>query len=203
MGELRRSGPGKIRARPLLFLTRHSGFCRNELLNLMKDCVRLHSDERPDGKICGDLVIEHVLKRRTGDSSRNEGSPRTASETLPVRQCFNEPQDPTKPLGPWVFEEQIFRIRKKIKIIPTPACMPCVNTFLTEAGEYTDPFTLQYVAGHDNIKTTMRYVHPREAAVHKLFERLADLPRAEASVACSGSVQKSGAVENTLPGRTC
>jgi hypothetical protein len=25
---------------------------------------------------------------------------------------------------------------------------------LTEAGEYTDPFALQYVAGHDNIKTT-------------------------------------------------
>ena len=23
-------------------------------------------------------------------------------------------------------------------------------------GEYTGPFTLQYVAGHDNIKTTMR-----------------------------------------------
>jgi len=33
----------------------------------------------------------------------------------------------------------------------------------------TDPFTLQFVAGHDNIKTTMRYVHPREDAVEKLF----------------------------------
>ena len=33
--------------------------------------------------------------------------------------------------------------------------------FLTEAGEYTDAFTLQYIAGHDTIKTTMRYVHPR------------------------------------------
>ena len=49
------------------------------------------------------------------------------------------------------------------------------HTFLTEAGEHTDPFTLQYVAGHDNIKTTMRYVHPRAEAVGKLFERLADL----------------------------
>ena len=28
--------------------------------------------------------------------------------------------------------------------------------FLTEAGEYTDAFTLQYIAGHDTIKTTMR-----------------------------------------------
>jgi hypothetical protein len=63
------------------------------------------------------------------------------------------------------------------------------HTFLTEAGEYTDPFTLQYVAGHDNIKTAMRYVHPREAAVHKLFARLADLPRAEESIACKKSVQ--------------
>ena len=31
------------------------------------------------------------------------------------------------------------------------------HTFLTEAAEYADPFTLQYVAGHKNIKTTMRY----------------------------------------------
>jgi len=36
------------------------------------------------------------------------------------------------------------------------------------------PFTLQYVAGHDNIKTTMCHVHPREAAVQKLFARLAE-----------------------------
>jgi hypothetical protein len=70
------------------------------------------------------------------------------------------------------------------------------NTFLTEAGEYTDPFTLQYVAGHDNIKTTMRYVHP-------LFRRLADLPRAEDGIAYPGSVQnpvqlKMPSTENLL-----
>jgi hypothetical protein len=48
---------------------------------------------------------------------------------------------------------------------------------------------LQYVAGHDNIKTTMRYVQSREAAVHKLFERLADLQRSEERSACNKSVQ--------------
>ena len=47
------------------------------------------------------------------------------------------------------------------------------HTFLTEAAEHTDPFTLQYVAGHKNIKTTMRYVHPQANAVDKLFGRLA------------------------------
>ena len=63
---------------------------------------------------------------------------------------------------------------------------------MTEAGEYTDhtdPFTLQYVAGHDNIKTTMRYVHPREDAVEKLFVRLGNLPRPETRVECKRSVQ--------------
>jgi hypothetical protein len=60
------------------------------------------------------------------------------------------------------------------------------HTFLTEAG---DPFTLQYVAGHDNIKTTMRYVHPRETSVHKLFVRLGDSRRPEERMECKKSVQ--------------
>jgi hypothetical protein len=62
---------------------------------------------------------------------------------------------------------------------------------------YTDPFTLQYVAGHDNIETTMRYVHPREAAVHKLFARLADLQRPEDRIACNKSVQNP--VQSEMP----
>jgi hypothetical protein len=40
--------------------------------------------------------------------------------------------------------------------------------------EHTDPFTLQYTAGHDNIKT-VRYAHPPANAVHTLFARLAAL----------------------------
>jgi hypothetical protein len=55
--------------------------------------------------------------------------------------------------------------------------------------ESTDPFTLQYVAGHDNIKTAMRYVHPRDAALHKLFARLADLQRPEDPIARTQAVQ--------------
>ena len=46
------------------------------------------------------------------------------------------------------------------------------HTFLTEAGEYTDAFTLQYIAGHDTIKTTMRYVHPRAESVSRTFGRI-------------------------------
>ena len=54
---------------------------------------------------------------------------------------------------------------------------------------------MQYVAGHDNIKTTMRYAHPREAAVHKLFARLADLQRPEERIACQKSAQNPVVLE--------
>jgi hypothetical protein len=57
-------------------------------------------------------------------------------------QCdyaFTSPQNPTKPLGPWVLEEQIGQIRKKIKTHPDAGPHAMRHTFLTEAGEYTDP----------------------------------------------------------------
>jgi integrase len=62
--------------------------------------------------------------------------------------------------------------RAKIETHPDAGLHTLRHTFLTEAAEYTDPFTLQYVAGHRNIKTTMRYVHPQANAVDKLFGRL-------------------------------
>ena len=45
---------------------------------------------------------------------------------------------------------------------------------------------LQYVAGHDNIKTRTRYPHPREEVVKKLFVALGKLER---RVQCKLSVQ--------------
>ncbi len=175
-------------------LARHSGICRNEMLKLMKDCVRLHSQQRADGKICGELIIKRGLKRRARKRKLviDHEMKEVLERLLKDSQCdyvFTSPQDPTKPLGPWVLEEQIGQIRKKIKTHPDAGLHALRHTFLTEAGEYTDPFTLQYVAGHDNIKTTMRYVHPREAAVHKLFARLADLQRPDERIACEKSVQ--------------
>lgn len=102
-----------------------------------------------------------------------------------------------------MLEEQIGQVRKKIKTHPDAGKHALRHTFLTEAGEYTDPFTLQYVAGHDNIKTTMRYAHPREAAVRKRFARLADLQRPEERIACQKSAPNPVELENALTGRTC
>jgi len=174
------------------------------MLKLRKDCVRLHSEQRADGKICGELIIKRGLKRRARKRKLviDHEMKEVLERLLKASQCeyvFTSPQDPTKLLGPWVMEEQMGQVRKKIKTHPDAGLHALRHTFLTEAGEYTDPFTLQYVAGHDNIKTTMRYVHPREAVVHKLFARLADLQQREERVACGDSVQNPAQLEMPSP----
>jgi len=154
-------------------LARQSGICRNEMLKLMKDCVRLWPAPR-DGKIWGSLLIKRGLKRRARkrELAITLKMKEVLEELLLRSICayvFTSPIDPARPLGPWVLEEQMTRLRKKIKVHPDAGLHALRHTFLTEAGTYTDPFTLQYVAGHDSIKTTMRYVHPQANAVHKLF----------------------------------
>jgi len=90
---------------------------------------------------------------------------------LPIRM--------TRPslLGAWILETQMTALKKKIHAHSDAGIHACRHTFLTEAGKYTDPFTLQYVAGHDSIKTTMRYVHPQEDTVETLCVRLASARR--------------------------
>ena len=77
------------------------------------------------------------------------------------------------------------------------------HTFLTEAGEYTDPFTLQYVAGHDNIKTTMRYVTPAGGCGPQVVCATGRLAAAGGAHRVRAVGAKSGAVGNALAGRTC
>jgi integrase len=69
----------------------------------------------------------------------------------------------------------VAQLRKRIKTHPNAGLHALRHTFPTKGGQHTAPFTLQYVAGHDNIKTTIRYVHPREEAVQNCLLALAIL----------------------------
>jgi integrase len=186
-------------------LARHSGICRGEMLHLMKDCVHLYAKPLEE-KLLGSLMIKRGLKRRARRRTLEiDGEMKDVLvKLLATSQCdyvFAHPGDPTRPLSPRVLETQIAALRRQIKTHPDSGLHGLRHTFLTEAGEQTDPFTLQYVAGHDNIKTTMRYVHPRANAVQKLFLRLGDLNRsvgiAEDKEARSGD--RNGYTGNELP----
>jgi len=181
-------------------LARHCGICRGEMLHLMKDCVHFHR-EPIEESIVGSLLIKRGLKRRA--RRRELAIDYTMKEVLEkliaASRCayvFTHPGDPARPLGPWVLETQIGDLRAKIETHPDAGLHGMRHTFLTEAGEHTDPFTLQYVAGHDNIKTTMRYVHPQANAVQRLFVRLGGLEQRKNS--CRTVWQTAGTKTGTL-----
>ena len=90
----------------------------------------------------------------------------------PIEGPKNAQASRANPYRLGVLEDEIERVRAKINAHSYAGLHTLRHTFLTEGAENTDPFTLQYVAGHKNIKTTMRYVHPLANAVDKLFGRL-------------------------------
>jgi hypothetical protein len=116
---------------------------------------------------------------------------------------FSHPGSPEEPLGPWILEPQMGGTSGHKPDPPRCGLHGLRHTFLTEAGGYTDPFTLQYVAGHDSIKTTLRYVHPQANAVQDLFLKLAGLPGKQFSLRNGRKcrvVAKSGAAATTPHG---
>jgi integrase len=157
-------------------LARNSGITRVEMLNLEKDCVLIRKGPDEDGN-WGDLVIKRGLKRRARKRVlKINAEAKEILEQLVMesksRHVFSQPRHRDKKLEPWVLESQMGRLRDKIKTDPDAGLHTLRHTFLTEAGEYTDAFTLQYIAGHDTIKTTMRYVHPRAESVSRAFGRI-------------------------------
>ena len=101
-------------------LARHSGTCRNEMLKLMKDCVRFDPARQGNGKASGELTIKRGLKRRARKRKLviDREMKAVLEQLVNQSDCeyvFTSPLDPSKPLGPWVLEEQMAQLRKKIK----------------------------------------------------------------------------------------
>jgi len=144
------------------------------MLMLMKDRVHFFPQPLENPSFCGELRIKRGLKRhaRRRRLIIDREMKQVLEALLGQSRCafvFTSPHDAAHQLAPWTLEVQIQRVRAKIATRPDTGLHALRHTFLTEAEECTDPFTLQYVAGHDNIETTVRYVHPREDPFEKLF----------------------------------
>jgi hypothetical protein len=113
--------------------------------------IRKEPDE--DGN-WGDLIIKRGLKRRARKRvlKINQESKSVLENLISQSKCrhvFRQPRHPDQKLQPWVLESEMGRLREKlardkIKLDPDAGLHTLRHTFLTEAGEHTGAFTLQY-----------------------------------------------------------
>jgi site-specific recombinase XerD len=154
-------------------MARETAICRNEMLALRKDCVTLNQGADENG-LYGRIDIRRGLKR----DARRRSLPVNAAvrdvliPLLERSQCeyvFTALEDSQKPLSPWTLEGQLSRTRKALKLHPDAGLHAMRHTRLTELGRVVDPFTLQRIAGHERIETTMLYVHVQQEAITAAF----------------------------------
>lgn len=69
-------------------------------------------------------------------------------------------------MSPNTLADQVRRTQEKLQLPKGVGLHALRHSFLTEAGKRTQNVkALQLLAGHSNVQTTMRYIHPNDADV--------------------------------------
>lgn len=183
-------------------LARNCGICRGEMLALQKDCVVLFESPDNDG-FFGEIEVKRGLKRscRRRTLKVNREMRDVLQALIAKSSCahiFTTQGNSQTPLTSHALGGQASRMKEKGGFHEDAGLHTLRHTFLTEMGELTDPFTLQRIAGHSDIKTTMRYVHPQKRAMESAFKKLfgytaavvneVDLSSTQVASLCAGEV---------------
>jgi len=157
-------------------LARNSGICRGEMLALQRDCVKLLEKPDQDG-FFGEIEVRRGLKRgcRRRTLKINRPMRDVLQPLIAKSSCahvFTTPDDAEQPLSGDSLSCQACRLKAKGGFHKEAGLHTLRHTFLTEMADLADIFTLQKIAGHNQIKTTARYVHPQKRAIESAFKKL-------------------------------
>lgn len=151
-------------------LAHDCGICCGELLALQWDCVKLNSTPDENG-LWGTLEVRRGLKRlaRRRDLPITEDTAAVLTGLRAESKCehvFTSLRDHSQPLTGNTLANQHRAIMKTCRFHPDAGLHALRHTCLTEIGRHTkNPKALQRFAGHSQIQTTMRYIHPDQSDV--------------------------------------
>jgi integrase len=156
------------------------GICEGEMISLRKDDVHLTS--RPD-----DWGHYGYVSIREG---KTEYRKRSLPITAPVRSILKTwmanskcdfvftREDGVTPVSAWTVIQQQESMRRLLKLPWDAVVHSGRHTALTNLGlTGVDAFTLQRIAGHADITTTRKYVHPTPPVMKDAFRKKTDVER--------------------------
>jgi integrase len=150
------------------------GICEGEMIDLLKADVHL-SDKADEWGHYGYVQIRNgkteFRKRSLPVTARAKQILKTWMGKSKSDRVFTR-EDCVRPVSAYTLIQQQERMRQLLNL-PWDACVHSArHTALTNLSlTGVDPFTLQRAAGHANISTTRKYVHPTPRAMADAFQR--------------------------------
>ncbi|OFV99567.1 MAG: hypothetical protein A3F68_12240 [Acidobacteria bacterium RIFCSPLOWO2_12_FULL_54_10] len=133
-----------------------------------EECFRLRWENVKEGKI-------EVQHGKTPAARRNIQMTQRVEAILNIRQASADSEwvfpahTGSGHIEPCSIKRQHQNACKKAKVKPFPL-YTLRHTCLTRWAPHMDPWTLAYLAGHRDMSTTRRYVHPQEGTIRQALE---------------------------------